>query len=307
MPSKKKPRHRQAHLHSWARIDRASAMHNARVHLGAAYDLLDVDADFGLNALQQAYTIRADTRPSLTSFAALLVFHRAMDLLDGLSVLIRAGCVQPMIPLLRSYLESAMSARYLMTVNDERIAASYVVSQPLAEVAGLEERAGEHAGGSRPTIVAREGRQHIESMLAEDRLFREARNELARLNLSSSVPVPWFQAFGGPRTLGGLSRRLKDEQLESTFARFFDRWSAAAHVSDTLHSLAPAIADVTNAGDLFTDLRSPSRKDIVGVVYVCHHLFLRLMVHQAEYFREVPTGMTEYRALEARLRACLEE
>ena len=44
----------------------------ARFDLGAAYDILDVDADFALNVLQQGYAIRAATRPSLTSFAALL-------------------------------------------------------------------------------------------------------------------------------------------------------------------------------------------------------------------------------------------
>lgn len=307
MPHKKKPKRKHAHLHSWARIDRAGAMHNARVHLGAAYELLEVDADFGLNALQQACEARLDTRPSLTSFAALLVFHRATDLLDGLSVLIKAGCFVPAVPLLRSLFEAMMYARYLMTVNDERIAACYIVSQPLARMTQLEERAEEHAGGSRPTIVAREERQRFEHTLAEERLFRDARDELAKLNESSSVPVPWFRAFGGPRTLGGMSRRLGDETLENVFAEYYDRWSAAAHVGDTLHSLVPETVEVSNTAELFMALRSPSRQEIVAAVNTCHQVFIGLITHQLEYFRELPIGLEEYRDLETRLRACLQE
>lgn len=141
MPPKKKPPRKHAHLYSWARIDRAGAMHDARVHLGAAYELLEADADFGLHMLQQEYTLRADLRPSMTSFVALQIFHRAIDLLDGLSVLVKAGSVTPMTPLVRSFLEAMMYARYLMTVNDERVAAAYVVSQPLALMAGIEAEA----------------------------------------------------------------------------------------------------------------------------------------------------------------------
>ncbi len=78
-----------------------------RLQLGATYDLLDASADFGLELLQQCYVMRMKTRPSTTSWVSLLILHRTLELLDGISVLVRA-CVWPARPLLRSMLESAM-------------------------------------------------------------------------------------------------------------------------------------------------------------------------------------------------------
>lgn len=282
-------------------------MHDARVHLGAAYDLLEIDADFGLEALQQAFAIRNETRPSLTSFAALILFHRATELIDGLSVLLKAGCVVPMTPLVRCLLESVMYARYLMTVNDERVAACYIASQQLADVANFEEQADKHAPGSAPTLVAREARRMVESALAEERIFREARRELATLNKSSSVPVPWYQAFGGPRTLGGLSKRLDDEDLERVFVLHYDRWSAAAHASDAIGSLAPADSGIGEGAEVLNPLRSPTRREITGIVRVCHDLFLMLIAHHIKYFQKAPTGLEIFDVLEERLSTCLAE
>ena len=85
MPKRKKPKRKHAHLNPWARIDRPSAARAARIQLGAAYELLEVDVDFGLNVLQQAETIRLNERTSLTAFAALLLFHRGLELLDAIS------------------------------------------------------------------------------------------------------------------------------------------------------------------------------------------------------------------------------
>lgn len=307
MPNKKKPKHKQAHLHRWARIDRAGAAHDARVHLGAAYDLLDVDADFGLNVLQQAYVVRATERKNLTSFAALLAFYRALELVDGISVLVKAGCVVAATPLMRSLLESAMHARYLMTVNDERVAASYIISQYVEGLTKIAERAEEHAGGSAPTIIGKQAEKHLESLLAEDRLFREARVELARLGLSRSVPAAWYEVFDGPRTLGGMSGRLKDEYLETMFERAYDRWSAAVHGDDTTQALAPRLHDVEDTENLLRPLRSPSARSITEIVRVAHELFVALLTHHLQYFRELPEGLEAWRELEERLRVSLGE
>jgi len=45
----------------------------------------------GLHVLQQAETTRLDERASLTAFAALLLFHRGIELLDAISALAKAG------------------------------------------------------------------------------------------------------------------------------------------------------------------------------------------------------------------------
>jgi hypothetical protein len=307
MPSKPKPKRKHAHLHRWARIDRAAAAQDVRIHLGAACDLLEVDADFGLHLLQQGYTLRQETRPSLTSYVALLVVHRAILLLDGISVLVKAGCVAPATPLFRTMLEAVMYSRYLMVVNDERIAAAHVVSQPLAMQARTEEEAAQHAPGSRPTIFGRERRQELESIWADDRLFREAKRELETLNAESSVPAPWYQAFGGPRTLGGLSRRLNDEWLQRMFDAYYDRASAAAHVADTADALAISAEDPGSAAEWLTPLRVPRRKDLVHLVRASHDLFLRILLHHMEYYREHPAGLAEYREIERRLGTILDD
>ncbi len=88
MASSKKPKRKHAHLHRWAQVNRADAANNMRLQLGATYDLLDASADFGLELLQQCYVMRMKTRPSTTSWVSLLILHRTLELLEGISVLV---------------------------------------------------------------------------------------------------------------------------------------------------------------------------------------------------------------------------
>lgn len=307
MPQKKKPKRKQSHLHPWARIDRPAAAHEARVQLGAAIDLLDMDADFGLAMLQEAVAIREETRPFVTSLAALLLFHRATELVDTISVLVRAGCATPLPSLMRGQLEALMYARYLMTVNDERVAGAFIVSQELAWIARFEQNAEGHVPGSAPTLLAKEAKNVIEGAMGEDRIFRESRAELARLSLASSVPAPWYQAFGGPRTLGGMSKRLDDTFTEKVFAVLYDPWSANIHANDTMNAFNGAPERISPTENLLKPLRTPSRLDLVRSVRTCHDMFLTMVTHHMLYFRFVPKGLDKVQEFEERVRPLLDD
>jgi len=305
MPKPKKPKRKHAHLSPWARVDRESAARAARIHLGAAYELLEVDVNFGLHVLQQAETIRLDERASLTAFAALLLFHRGIELLDAISALAKAGCAEPATVLLRAYLEAILYSRYLMTVNDERVAAALLVSEILVDIDRSTADAAAHAPGSRPTILARERRELLLRQVAETRIWNEARRELERLNKESSVPVPWYQAFGGPRTLGALSGRVNDPLIEEVFEEHYDLWSEAAHSGNLFDSINPELTDATCVGELFRPLRRRSRDEAVFVVFACHALFHLTVHHHMEYFRSAPDGLREWLAVADKLRESL--
>jgi hypothetical protein len=307
MSKAKKPKRKLAHLHPWAYLDRPAAAHRVRVKLGVASELLDLDVDFGLRVLQDAHAIRSEIRPSLTSSVALLAFHRALELLDGVSVLIRAGGIVPAVPLVRCYFEAVLHARYLMTVNDERVAAAYIVSQPLAIVTETMERAAPHAPGSGPTIVARDARESFEEMLVEDRLLREARGELRRLSDGSSAPVPWYQAFGGPRTIGGLSGRVEDAMLSRLFDEWYSRWSAAVHVADTVRDMDSEALVSDSLETLYRPMRDGMKSELVSTVTTCHSLFTEMLVHQMTYYNGALGDVKWWTRREAPLRACLLE
>ncbi len=202
------------------------------------------------------------------------------------------------------HVEAAMYSRYLQVVNDERIASAYVVTQLTASQDVTEERAAKHAPGSRPTIYGRERREQLEGIIAAERLFREARAELARLNQGSSVPVPWYQAFGGPRTLGALSKRLKDDAFAPYFDNAYDLLSAAGHCDDAIGSISADFLGDDDAS-IYIPLRSTRKDDAVHLVSACQDLFTRTIVHQLEYFHEVPGGLREYMALTEQLSVAL--
>lgn len=290
-PKKRKPKAKYAHLFPWARLDRDAASRRMRIELGSAYELLREDVDFGLWILQQAVLVREELRPSLTAFAALMLFQRGLEQLDAVDTLVGVGAVNPARAQARSFLEAILGMLYLITVNDERVAAACLVTQSRIYTEMVESVAAQHAPGSRPTIQARELVDDLHRSIVEDRLSREANREIERLEREQGGPVPWYQAFGGPRTLAALSRRVNEKAVDITFDLAYSEWSRAVHLSDVFANLGPSDRD----DELFRPLRQAPPAACRSLVTSCHTIFASALARLTAYFGEgLADGLREW-------------
>jgi hypothetical protein len=275
-----KPPRRSPEQYPWTVPDRETAARRMRAELGEWRSVLRDDVDFGLLFLGELLRDFRHTRSSITAVAVTATFRRSLEFLDGVELLLAAGSVAAAAGAARSYLETAVLMLHLLSVNDERVATAYLLLPVKRTIWSEEERAKSNVAGSRPTIEARSKIEEAFDAVAEMRLQREAMRELDRLRQEHGEGARWFEAFGGPRTLQTLVRRLNIPGLEVLFDAYYGGWSRMVHSEDALQTFR----EITDERRLFRPLRGPDARDWQPVAPFCNTVFVVSIARMLAYY-----------------------
>ena len=282
----------QAGRYPWAVNDREHAERLARIKIDNR-EALSIDVDFGLYAAQQAFQIRLVDRPSLTAMAISLLFHRAVEMLDGVDALLCAGATLPARAVARSMLEAIVYSRYLSTINDERVAAAFLSTSQVDMMERMHAFAEQHVPGSGPTIRVRESEEKFRASLADARIWREGMRELERLRKEEGPAMSWYRAFNGPRTIAGVIKVVETEGKDDSFiGSVFNQWSQTIHCTDWNGAVA---FEEHSSPEAVSVLLRPLRTvdaDATEFVIECHALFATGIETLTKYFGPVIKGLS---------------
>jgi len=275
--------------------------------------LIEKVVNFGtkfLPVLDKSVTGRHD-------LSALQLARHSLEMLDGVSALIRQSAIKACEPLLRSQIEATLQVTYMLE--------SRAVERGLAyHVQHLHGRM-EWAEKSDPTTL--KGKQYAAEMMKDTSMDgmtmpaidsapivasimkQLATPELApiemewqRIRTAGSKPrrVWWYMLFGGPNSIELLAKEVKKHGWYEVLYRMF---SGSSHASNALDG----IRSVKGKGLLYQPLRHPQSGPMLGTlsVSVAMHLFTVLTNHYASkspggfskwYVEEI---MPEFKALQA--------
>ena len=182
----------------------------------------------------------------------LMPFCHAIEMLDGVEVLLDASCVVASHPPLRSAFEASLTVRHVLSDDIERRALSYVVCDIYEQIHWYDEQDPESDRGKRfrydmglsegsefpmPDVV--EVRRAVESkraILARDP-YPPIAAEYERVKKERRGPMKWYSLFDGPRNLRELAMSLG--QLDD-YLVLYRRWSKAAHATDLISKVTKA-------------------------------------------------------------------
>jgi hypothetical protein len=201
--------------------------------------------------------------------APFLLFHHAIEMIDGVEVLLSNSCVTAAIPTLRSAFEARLGLEYMLEADyrnrslawlcvysHERIGI-YELVDPTTQ-GGIDfGRAwvAEHRDTVPSHPDAPKGITNLQSFLAEPYMV-PIEQEYQRLKKGHRAPH-WYSLFGGPTTLRKLATRLK---RLTEYDALYRSWSGVAHAGDA-SSIAPA-----SHGDTFRRIRYPAAINLVAVL-----------------------------------------
>src|SRR2546426_959083 len=95
--------------------------------LGGLADLLDSTITFGSHAF--VFCDKGTSQLSGHHHASMLLLYRhVLEMIDGVSVLVRQAAIDPCQPLLRSALEASMGIEYMLEKDTEQRALAYQVA-----------------------------------------------------------------------------------------------------------------------------------------------------------------------------------
>jgi hypothetical protein len=184
---------------------------------------------------------------------------------DGVEILFGVKASSPMIPLLRSMLESLMALDYIHQVDYERRSLAWLCAFLHQEIEFMEtidpstergKKFQEDAGKQKrfwsdsflkPESTTAEVKCLKKKLNSE--LFRDTEREYQTLKGKKDWLPKWYQLFGGPKNLFEMARRT--EWL--TFYKIFYRpWSAAVHGTDA----GSLVLQLRDGSAEFKDLRN---------------------------------------------------
>ena len=171
---------------------------------------------------------------------SLMPFHHAIEMLDGVEVLLDRSCVIASHSPLRSAYEASLAARYILADDTQRRGLSYVVGSIYEEVHWHEEHDPESSRGRQ--FIADMGLEQgsdfpvpnvdyalrLEAALAEEP-YPPITAEYERVKKRTAGRVKWHSLFDGPRNLRELARSL--DQLDD-YLVFYRTVSRTAHATD---------------------------------------------------------------------------
>ena len=176
----------------------------------------------------------------------LMPFHHAIEMLDGVEVLLDASCVVASQTPLRSAFEASLTVRYVLAHDIERRALSYVICDIYEQLYWYDEQDPESDRGKRfrDDMGLEEGSEFPMADVAEVRRAAESRRailakdpyppiaeEYERVKKERRGPMKWYSLFGGPGNLRELAMSLG--QLDD-YLVLYRRWSKAAHATDLI-------------------------------------------------------------------------
>ena len=151
----------------------------------------------------------------------LMPFHHAIEMLDGVEVLLDNSCVVASHPALRSAFEASWALRYVLADEDyiRQRSLSYVVGDTYERIYWYEEHDPRSNRGKQfladmdlekgsdfpmPDVADAEP---LEEMLVREP-FAPIAAEYERIAAETSGRVKWYSLFGGPRSVKDLARQI---------------------------------------------------------------------------------------------------
>ena len=261
-------------------------------------NLLDQVVNFGTNYL----AVLDKSAEGYHDLSVLALTRHAIELLDGIAILIRRGAVGPSEPTVRGLIESTLQIEYMLKSDTVRRGIAYYVQhlhaqQEWAEKADPKtERGKQHAAilekdasmdGFAPApiesapIVA-----SIQKQLGRPE-FVEVEAEWQRIRTAKPrKKVWWYVLFGGPESVEALAKTLDKHGWYEILYRIY---SGGSHGSDALRGLRPK----KGKGLFYQPLRYPHSATDLGslAVSISLHLFTVLAAH---YAKSDPRGISRW-------------
>ena len=192
----------------------------------------------------------------------LMPFHHAIEMLDGVELLLDRSCVVASHTALRSAFEASLAVRYVLMDDTDRRALSYVVSDIYDRIHWYDEHDPESNRGKQffADMRLEEGSEFpmpdvadaepLKTMLSRDP-FAPISAEYKRVSAKTSGRVKWYSLFGGPRNLKDLARELDEVD---DYLIIYRTMSKTAHATD----LSRQLAKTDDGAPAVTVIRSPS-------------------------------------------------
>ena len=170
----------------------------------------------------------------------LMPFHHAIEMLDGVEVLLDRSCVVASYTPLRSAFEVSLAVRYVLAGDIKRRALSYVVGDTYEWIHWYEEHDPESnrgkqfisemglAEGSDFPMSNLADAEPLKTMLAREP-FAPIAEEYKRVSRKTSGRVKWYSLFGGPKSVKDLAGSLG--QLDD-YLIFYREMSKTVHGTD---------------------------------------------------------------------------
>ena len=196
----------------------------------------------------------------------LMPFHHAIEMLDGVEVLLNKSCVVASYTPLRSAFEASLAVRYVLADDTERRALSYVVSSKYKRLHWCEEQNPESKRGKQ--FIADMGIEEGSEFPMPDAADLAAEVESIREMLSTDPYAPiaaeyeriakerrgrmkWYSLFEGPSSVREMAKSLS--QLDD-YLIFYREMSKTVHATDLRRRLITARDGTSPA---VTVIRSP--------------------------------------------------
>ena len=174
----------------------------------------------------------------------LMPFHHAIEMLDGVEVLLDKSCVVASRTPLRSAFEASLAVRYVLDADTGRRALCYVVADIYQRLRWYEEHDPDTERGKQfraevelpedldfpmPDVEStRKAAASLRSMLA-DGAYPPIANEYEEVSKKRRGRTPWYSLFAGPGNLRELARAVGD--LDD-YLILYRTWSNTAHATD---------------------------------------------------------------------------
>jgi len=202
--------------------------------------------DHGVGVFERCSQTAPDGDANL---GVLMPFHHALEMLDGVEVLLDSSCVVAARTSLRSAFEASLGLRYVLESDFEQRALAYVVADLKERIRWYEEMDPDTEAGQRFREVmgvseetsdfpfptpdhCRAQSENLSEMLDEDG-FKDISEEYDATAERRKRP-PWYSLFGGPANLRELAVHMGEGD---SYLVLYRTWSRTTHGTDLYRQL----------------------------------------------------------------------
>jgi hypothetical protein len=223
----------------------------------------------------------------------ILSLRHVLELLDAISILVKASCIYPCELLLRGVLESYFGLEYLFREDRERRAMAFMVchvhhiletheSHDPTTQTGKKIHKALESDRAMPGVKIREIPElkvetaQLEAVLKKPR-YIEAQAEYLRLRSKTKSTPKWYSFYGGPTSVEQLANGLG---LSGMYQIFYRSWSGPVHGTDIIRG---KILKDDKGGTAIVQIRSVRNAQLVtsltlSLALKVYHLFFKHMI-----------------------------
>jgi hypothetical protein len=219
-------------------LDREFALANARDLIEIARPLLQEVVNYSTAVFQRCLYAGHSSSIDMPAFA---LFYHAIELTDGVEVLLSQSCCEPAIPLLRSTFEAVLSLKYMFQKDYELRSRTwlychfksrtsfYKVLDSSSDVGKQFKKrfSEEYPGVDLESLDPGGLRLLVEELEAPE--YAEIAAEYKKIKKASKRTPQWYRLFCGPQNLRSLAEILNEV---SDYDLMYRRWSMVTHACD---------------------------------------------------------------------------